>query len=369
MYIKNIYLKNYKNYIEQKINFNKDINIIYGDNAQGKTNLIESIYLLSYGKGFKTNINENIVNFNKDETYIEIEFFKKNRDQKISLYYNKNTNKKFLKINEVAQNKLSNLYGKIYLVIYKPEDVDIVKKGPSIRRKYIDMLISSIKPFYISNISNYNLIIKQRNAFLKNNKNNYFSKKDLIDFNYLEVLNTKLCEYANKIYKYRKEYIEKINEIANEFHLSIVKQKNERISFEYKSDSYSVENLKKKLKKNEQNDFLRGYTSSGIHRDDIIIKINGMDLSLFGSQGQQKSSILSLKLAEMKIIEKETNEKPILILDDFMSEIDENRQKMFIQNIKNYQILITSTKKIIIDDRKNKLIQIKNGNVFSEKEL
>lgn len=367
MYIKSIYLKNYKNYKEEKINFEKDINIIYGNNAQGKTNLIESIYLLSYGKAFRSNINESIVNFQDSDTFVEAEFLKNNRDQKISFYFNKKTNKKFLKINEVAQNKLSNLYGKINIVVYKPEDIDIVKKGPSIRRKYIDMLISSVKPMYISIISNYNLLLKQRNYFLKNFKEKYFSRDSKIDRNYLDVLNTKFADYSNKIYEYRKEFIEKINKIANEFHLSIVEQKNENLSFEYKSDSFSKDNILKKLKNNEKNDFIKGYTSVGIHRDDMVIKINGMDLALFGSQGQQKSSILSLKLSEIKIIESEMNEKPIMLLDDFMSELDENRQKLFIEKIKDYQIIITSTKKITIDKRNNKLIEIKNGKIFNDK--
>lgn len=368
MYVNSIYLKNYKNYKEENVSFNKYVNIIYGDNAQGKTNLIESIYLLSYGRTFKGPINSNIINFENEDTYLKVDFFKNERDQNIAFYYNKNDNKKYFKLNEVAQNKLSDLYGKINIVVYKPEDIDIIKKGPSVRRRYIDMLISSIKPMYISLLSNYNTILKQRNYFLKNNKDLYFKDRNKIDRNYLEVLNTKLVEYANKIFIYRKQIIEEINKIANEFHIKIVKQKNENLSFKYKSSAENKEKLMILLNKSEYNDFLKGYTSHGIHRDDIIIKINELDITQFGSQGQQKSSILSLKLAESKIIEIETGEKPIILLDDFMSELDKTRQKLFIENIKNYQLLITSTNKIILDDRETKYIHIKNGKVIDIEE-
>lgn len=369
MYIEDIYLNNYKNYNEVNFEFTNDINVIYGNNAQGKTNLLESIYLLSYGKTFRGNINENIVNFKEDNVFIKANFLKSNRKQNISFFYDKKTNKKYFKVNEVAQNKISNIYGKLHIVTYQPEDIEIIKKGPAIRRKYIDTLISSIKPMYISLLSNYNLIVKQRNSFLKNNKENYFKDKNLVDFNYLEVLNIKLAEYANSIYLYRKKYIELINDIANTFHFSLLKQKNENLTFEYKSDSEDIKSFNYKLKKSEYQDFLRGYTNRGIHRDDIIIKINDRDVSLFGSQGQQKSSILSLKLAEIKIIEKESGERPILLLDDFMSELDEMRQKLFIENIKNYQIIITSTSKIIIKNRKNRLYNINNGKIISKEDI
>lgn len=368
MYVNSIYLKNYKNYKEENISFNKYVNIIYGDNAQGKTNLIESIYLLSYGRTFKGPINSNIVNFENEDTYLKVDFFKNGRNQNIAFYHNKNDNKKYFKLNEIAQNKMSDLYGKINIVVYKPEDIDIIKKGPSIRRRYIDMLISSIKPMYISLLSNYNTILKQRNYFLKNNKDIYFKDRNKIDRNYLEVLNTKLAEYANKIFIYRKKIIDEINIIANEFHSTIVKQKNENLSFKYKSTSETKEKLISLLNKYEYNDFTRGYTTYGIHRDDIFIKINDLDITQFGSQGQQKSSILSLKLAECKIIEIETGEKPIILLDDFMSELDKTRQKLFIENIQDYQVFITSTNKIIIDERETKYIHIKNGKVIDIEE-
>lgn len=369
MYIEEIYLNNYKNYNEEKIKLNNDINIIYGNNAQGKTNLLESIYLLSYGKTFRGSINQNIVNFNGENTYIKLKFFKNNRSQNISFYYDKKLNKKYFKINEVAQNKISNIYGKLNVVTYKPEDIDIIKKGPSIRRNYIDILICSLKPIYIAILSDYNKILKERNSFLKNNKEQYFSNKNLVDFNFLEVLNTKLAEFANKIFIYRRKYIEIIDKIANKFHYKIVHRKDEKLSFEYKSDAENEKKYIEKLKKSEYQDFLRGYTSKGIHRDDIIIKINDRDVSLFGSQGQQKSSILSLKLAEIRIIERENNEKPILLLDDFMSELDEERQKLFIENIKDYQIIITSTSKIIIKDRSNRLFNIDSGKVSNIEDI
>ena len=333
MYLKNLKIQNFRNYENQEIDLSKNINIFYGDNAQGKTNILEAVFLCAFGRSFRTNKDKEMIKKGQDFSNIEIDFEKKDREGKIKFQI---SDKKYVYCNDVKLKKLSELLGNINLVIFTPDDINILKDGPSVRRKFLDMFISQLRPRYIQNLNLYLKVLEQRNNYLKQRINNN---------NMLEIWNEKLAQYGNIVYQYRNEYIEKIKEKIKDIHAEIT---NEDIKIEYFSDCKDKENYLKKLEKNIEIDKIKGYTSSGIHRDDFKVFINGEEVNIYGSQGQNRTAILSLKLSELKVIYDEIGEYPILLLDDFMSELDEKRISKFLSNINDIQVLITCTKNIDI---------------------
>lgn len=372
MHISNLKLTNFRNIQNMKIEFDKKINIIYGNNAQGKTNILEAIYMFSYGKSFRTNRDADILKFGEDFFFIELEFKKNDRKQKIIISYDNKKNKKYIKINGVNQKKLSSLIGKLNIVLFKPDDISIIKEGPSVRRRFIDMLISSIRPLYLEYLNRYNKLIEERNILLKkiyfsNNKNVKMTEeqKKLIEVYENQILD---CNY--KIYDYRKEYIDLLNKYIVEIHQKISDTNNvkEKIALKYKSKVENKNEFKKIFENNIENDIKKGYTEYGIHRDDIIITINSLDASKYGSQGQQKSSILSLKLAELSVIREVTGTMPILLLDDFISELDTSRVNNIISNFEDIQIIITTTDLLKIGDENDKIYHIEAGKIKNEGE-
>ena len=386
MYIKKIRLHSFRNYENETINFNNKINIIYGNNAEGKTNIVEAIYYFAYGKTFKNNKDNEIVRFDDDFFNIGIEFVKNDRDNEITIFYDKNKNSKKILINGVLQKRLSNIYGKLNIVIFKPEDINIIKGGPDKRRKFLDNLIGPLKPKYIDSLSKYYKILNQRNSILKQISKELDKGKLLedIDLSLIEVLNIQLIEEAEIIYQYRLEYIEKINKYINLVHQKyIISKMQENILIKYDSILKNKDKFVKQLNNNLKRDIFIGHTSIGIHRDDFEILLNDRDIQKYGSQGQQKSTILSLKISELEILKNESDENPILILDDFMSELDSKRVDRFFKNIEDTQIFITSTSKISMnkyitenkkdknskdkkDNSKIKYIQIKSGKAMEE---
>ena len=342
MYLKNIKIKNFRNYEEQEVNFGEKLNIFYGENAQGKTNILESIFLCAFGKSFRTKKEKEMIKKGEDFTKVEVEYQKKDRDGKILINI---SNKKQISVNGVKIKKLSELLGNINLVIFTPDDINILKNGPSARRRFLDMMIGQLRTNYVYNLNMYLKTIEQRN--------NYLKQKNIND-SMLEIWDEKLADYGNKIYIYRNEFIEKIKAEIGEIHHEIT---DEEISIKYKSDCEDIEEYKKHLIRNRQIDKIKGYTSAGIHRDDFKILINGEEVNVFGSQGQNRTAILSLKLAELKVIYNDIEEYPILLLDDFMSELDEKRISNFLNKIKNIQVIITCTRNIDIKDSKSFKVQ------------
>ncbi len=339
MYIKRITLTNFRNYEKQIIEFDKDLNIIYGNNAQGKTNIIEAIFLSAMGKSFRAKKDKDLIRFGAENAKIEVEFQKIDRDGNISVLID---NKKTFFINGVKQNKISDIIGKINVVIFTPDDIDIIKEGPARRRKFIDMMISSLKPNYIHILNNYNKTLEQRNSYLRQIK--YEKKSEKM----LDIWDEQLSDFAEKVFLYRKIYIEKISERILDIHNLITKsgKQEEEISIKYISTGKDKETFLENLKKSRQIDISKGYTSVGVHRDDLIIYINKRPVSVFGSQGQQRTSVLSLKLTELSIVKDEIGESPILLLDDFMSELDKNRRESFLEKIEGNQVIITCTDNI-----------------------
>ena len=319
MYIEEIKLKNFRNYNEEKFKLNKKINIIYGNNAQGKTNILEAIFVASLGKSFRTNNDKELINFNKKNSEVEIKYQKKDREGKINI---KIENKKTFLINNIKVKKLSELLGNIYIVMFSPENINIIKNEPAKKRKFLNIMISQVRPMYAHLINQYNKVLEERNNYLKQIK---LESKPIEN---LEIWDEQLYKYAVKIYEYRKLFIEKINKKIEKIHFEITK---EQIKIKYITDVEEKEKYFEKIKKNREIDIKKGFSNIGVHRDNFEIFINGKEISKYGSQGQQRTSIISLKLAEAEVINDEVEEKPIILLDDFMSELDENRIRAFIK--------------------------------------
>ena len=354
MWISKIKLNNFRNYQSQEIKLNDGINIFYGENAQGKTNIIESIYLCSVGRSFRAKRDYELINFNNEKATVEVEFNKTDRDGKIKIEIE---NKKKIFLNGINLKKYSELLGNINVVIFTPDDIDILKGEPKKRRKFLDVMISQLKPNYMHVLSNYSKTLEQRNNYLKQIRNENKDK------NMLDIWDEKLADYAIKIYEYREEFINKIKDKIGHIHNQITANK-EIIEIEYTSDSKDREEFLQLLKSRRNLDIIKGFTTKGVHRDDFVIYINGKPVNIYGSQGQNRTAILSLKLSELNVVYDEIGEFPILLLDDFMSELDEQRKKSFLENIKNAQVIITCTEKIDVENLKYFSYNISNGKII-----
>lgn len=372
MRIKKLKVENFRNLENLDIEFSEGVNIIYGNNAQGKTNIIESIYIFSFGKSFRANKDIELLKFDKEYFLSNIKIMKKDRELEMDFGFDKISNKKMIKVNGVIQKKISDIIGKLNVVVFKPEDIKIVTDSPSIRRKYIDYLISSISKSYLENITKYKKVMEERNNLLKEIKLRLKGSKNLdeTDSNFLDVYDKLLSKLNCEIYNERKRVIEKLNNYIYDIHLKLTENyiNNEKLHIKYVSNvAEDIEKMYNNLSKSRLNDINKGYTSLGIHRDDYIISINSLDVSIYGSQGQKKSSIISLKLSELKVIEEVIGEKPVLLLDDYMSELDEKRRLNFLDIIEDIQIIITTTHKISIDGKENTYFYVDNGKIEREK--
>lgn len=347
MFVDKLKLIHYRNYKNEQITFSPKVNIIIGDNAQGKTNLVEAIYVCGFGKSFRTAQDKDLINMTEEFTHISANVNKGDLELKIDFKCN-NKQKKEIKLNEVPLKKLGELMGKFNVVIFSPEDLQLIKGTPAIRRKYMDKSISQIYPNYYHLLIEYNKILKQRNNLLKQ----IIAKKT--DKIMIEIWDEQLATNGSKIMEYRLRFLEKLKKICFDIHFKI-SDENERLKVEYISNylpknlehtgvydkiySGMLENLKSRL----ELDIRRGYTSVGPHRDDLSFLINEIDSKKFGSQGQVRTTALSLKLSEISIIRNTLNENPVLILDDVLSELDHIRQNHLISYISDIQTFITTT--------------------------
>jgi DNA replication and repair protein RecF len=354
MWIKKIKIKNFRNYESEEINLEKNINIFYGQNAQGKTNIIESIFLCSLGKSFRTKKDKEMIKLNEQNALVEVEYEKSDRDGKIKIEIG---NKKNIYLNGIKIKKLSELLGNLNIVIFTPDDINILKGGPQNRRRFLDIMISQLRPNYMHILNLYIKTMEQRNNYLRQ------IKEEHKDENLLEIWDEKLAEYAIKIYEYRKEFIEKIIKKLDTIHKNITNGE-EQIELEYVTECDSKEKYLKLLKERRKLDIIKGFTTKGVHRDDFMIYINKKDIKIFGSQGQNRTAMLSLKLAELQVIYDEIGEYPILLLDDFMSELDKTRRKNFLENIEGTQVIITGTEKLDIENLEYLEYNVSNGKVL-----
>ena len=351
MFIEKIKLENFRNYNLQEIEFDKNINIIYGDNAQGKTNILEAIFICSLGKSFRTNREKELIN--KEKEFCKIEMISSKEDREVKINFELQEKKNFF-VNKIQTKKISEILGKNYIVLFTPEDIGILKNEPSKRRRFLNIMISQLRPIYVHMLSEYNKLIEQRNTYLKQIK---FEGKPEEN---LEIWDEQIVKLGTKIYEYRKEFIEKINKKIHDIHLKTTENK-EIIRIKYVSNI--EKNYLECLKKNRKSDIQKGYTGVGIHRDDFEIYINGNLVSIYGSQGQKRTTIISLKLAEAEVIYEEIGERPIILLDDFMSELDKKRIQGLFENIKENQVIITCTDSFKINNSKYKLYKVNNAQV------
>jgi len=343
MYIKNLELKNFRNYESINIAFNEKVNIILGNNAQGKTNLVEAIYLSSFGKSFRTSSDYKLIKFGEKETFIKVEAAKENFDTEVELLIKLKgsfSTEKFIKKDKKNITKVSDILSNILIVVFSPEDLKLVKEEPEKRRKFIDRELCQISLSYFDNLSNYKKSLLQRNTYLK---------EESIDPDLIDVWDIQLAKYGASVIKLREKYIEKISRYSAVIHSGITGGE-EKLEIKY-DPNLSVQptvsdqeaRFYEALKMSFDSDLRNRSTQVGPHRDDVLFFVNGIDMRNFGSQGQQRTCALSLKLAELSLIKEDTGEKPILILDDVMSELDQTRQEFLIKTLRDNQLFITTT--------------------------
>lgn len=344
MFIKQLNLKNYRNYEHLQLPFENKVNVIIGENAQGKTNLIEAIYVLALSKSHRTAKDKELIYWDKEFAKIDGEFKKRNGPLSLSIVIS--TKGKKAKINGLEQKKLSDYVGYVNVVMFAPEDLNLVKGAPQIRRRFIDMEIGQISPIYLHDLTKYNKILLQRNHLLKELQKN--RKHEMM----LDVLTTQLIEYGAKLLKKRFEFLEHLQRWSEQIHLEISQGK-ERLQIRYKptidvSEQLDLSKIEDeflaKFSTIREREIMRGTTLIGPHRDDLTFFVNDRNVQTFGSQGQQRTTALSVKLAELELMKELIGEYPILLLDDVLSELDDKRQTHLLNTIQGkVQTFVTTT--------------------------
>lgn len=365
MIIKKLRFENFRNLSNNEIVASEKVNVIYGDNAQGKTNLLEAIWLFCGGHSFRGAKENELIHF-KDEFFkLNMDFYSFDRDQNAEIIFSQN--KKKIKLNGVDKSSSSYLTEVFSCVVFSPENMTLVKRGPSLRRKFLDGAISQQRIRYAANLAKYNQIINQRNALLKD----IYKHKELKDT--LPIWDDSLCITGAIILKERMEYIKELKIHAQKFHDDISCSK-EKLDIEYVSnvgvtENDTVEEIIEKLRnayqKSRNEDYHTGYTNIGPHRDDIDIKINDISAKTFGSQGQQRSAVLSLKLAQAQMLYVKNGERPVILLDDVLSELDSKRQDFLLNKVDGYQVFVTCCEESNKEQLKSgKVFYINNGEVL-----
>ncbi len=338
MQIKSLTVKDYRSYEDRKFEFAPTVNVIVGKNAQGKTNIIEAIFFMVIGKSFRTSHEKDVIRWKEENGYILGEFAKKYRDLDIEMFFNV-SRKKAIKIDGVGIKRIGELLGSVNAVFFSPDELRLIKNSPEERRRFMNIILSQTNRSYFYLLGRYEKVLANRNKLLKTSRDiNVLSET-------IDIWNRALSDLAEKIYKERAKLIEELSPFAKKAQEYLSGGK-ENIELVYKS-SFNGEDYSKKmmkaLEKNIEKDFKLGYTSVGVHRDEIDIFLNGVEVKSFGSQGQQRTVALSLKLAELEIIKNRVGEEPLLLLDDVFSELDRDRRKKLIKFTSKAQTIITCT--------------------------
>ncbi len=359
MYIKRLKLRDFRNYERAELEFSPRTNIIYGDNAQGKTNILEAVYLFSQGKSHRADSDKELVRFGCDFAGLELEFCDNDRSYTGKMQIT-DTGKKGVRINHVNISKLSELMNYLNVVMFSPEDLRLVKGSPSNRRRFMDSAISQMYPSYLSALMEYNRILKQKNGLLKS------LKRGNSDDTTLEIWNGELARVMVRIMEARIGFINEINVWAKRIQEDISKEEIELFYMpSIKLPEISQEGIFNFLMSRKAREIEKGAPMYGIQRDDIDIFINGKDAKLFASQGQQRTAALSMKIAQAEYINDKKGEYPVLLLDDIMSELDVSRRMYLSERIKDKQVLITSTDTDVKNDSDTtKLFRISGGEVM-----
>lgn len=360
MVIKSMSLQNYRNYRSLSIDFDPNTNIFYGDNAQGKTNILEAVYVSGTTKSHRSSKDRDLICFGEEEAHICSFIEKKGIVHKIDMHLRKNKTKG-IAIDGIPIKKASELFGVIHFVFFSPEDLSIIKNGPSERRRFMDVELCQLDKVYLHNLSNYNKLVLQRNKLLKE----LYFHPDYSEL--LDVLNMQMIQYGTQLIRRRTQFVKELNEIIRRIHGQLSGGQ-EEIVLEYECNA-SEEEFPLLLKRNMDRDIRLKTTTTGPHRDDLSFVVNEVDIRKFGSQGQQRTAALSLKLSEIEIVKKTVHDTPILLLDDVLSELDSNRQNYLLNNIQNIQTLITCTGLDEFINHRfsiNKVYKVTQGNVTVE---
>ena len=334
MIVESIELQNYRNYEKLHMDFSDGTNLLYGDNAQGKTNLLEAIYVCSTTKSHRGSKDKEIIRFQQEESHIKLLVKKRDVPYRIDMHLKKNKTKG-VAINGSPIRKASELFGIVNVVFFSPEDLNIIKNGPSERRRFLDLELCQLNKLYVHALIQYNRVITQRNKLLK----------DLVFHpeyeETLDIWDEQMIQYGSQVIQFRQEFIEQLNNIILSIHKQLSGEE-ETLELFYEANT-SIDQLKNSLAKSRESDLRQKTTGVGPHRDDISFMVNGIDIRKFGSQGQQRTAALSLKLAEIELVKHLVNDYPILLLDDVLSELDGNRQKHLLSGINHIQTMITCT--------------------------
>lgn len=339
MWIESITLNHYRNYQDISAHFSQNLNVFIGRNAQGKTNFLEAIYFLSLTRSHRTRSDKELIAFNQDNLHLSGIVHKQNG--KVPLEIHLSDKGRITKVNHLKQNRLSDYIGNLTVVLFAPEDLQLIKGSPSLRRKFLDIDLGQIKTIYLSDLSQYNHVLKQRNAYLKNTEK--------VDTTFLSVLDEQLADFGSRVMIHRHQFIKDL-EIEAAKHHATISENTETLTITYDSSvkftdlSTLHQDFLQQLTNQHRRDIFKRNTGIGPHRDDISFFINDMNAS-FGSQGQHRSLILSLKMAEIELIKQSTGDYPILLLDDVMSELDNHRQAKLLEAVlkENVQTFITTT--------------------------
>ena len=354
MFITNLDLKNFRNYEELHLSFDRGTNLFYGDNAQGKTNILEAIYVCATTKSHRGSKDREIIRFDTEESHIRLRVEKKELPYVIDMHLKKNR-PKGIAINGVPIRKASELFGTINVVCFSPEDLNLIKDGPAVRRRFIDLELCQLNSLYVFSLINYNKALIQKNRLLKE-MNLHSDWQETLD-----IWDMQLERYGREVIQFRRQFIQELNRIIDEIHYHLSGDK-ERIRIDYEENEV-------RFLRNEE--IRQRTTLSGPHRDDLAFYVDGIDLRKYGSQGQQRTAALSLKMAEIELVKKKTGDWPILLLDDVLSELDAQRQSHLLDTIRHVQTVITCTG---VEDylnsgiRVGKMMNVREGTVTETKE-
>lgn len=362
MFVKSLELKNYRNYEKLHMDFDSGTNILYGDNAQGKTNILEAIYVCATSKSHRGSKDREIIHFDREESHIKLFVDKKGVETRIDMHLKKNKTKG-IAIGGLPIRKASELFGNINVVFFSPEDLNIIKNGPSERRRFLDLELCQLDRVYTANLVAYNKVLNQRNRLLKD----LSFRPEYEDT--LSVWDEQLVRYGQELMKIREHFIGEMNDIIRKGHERLTGGK-EDIVISYEPDT-EKEHFEEVLFLSGEKDRKNRVTTRGPHRDDILFLVNGIDIRKFGSQGQQRSAALSLKLSEIAMIKNKVKDSPVLLLDDVLSELDSGRQDHLLESIEDIQTIITCTGLEDFVNRHfsaNQVFQVIDGKVRNENE-
>lgn len=361
MIVESLKLQNYRNYEYLNINFDEKINIIYGDNAQGKTNILESMYVCATSKSHRGSKDREIIRFDNDESHIKVNVKKNDMNYRIDMHLKKNK-PKGIAVNGIPIKRAVELFGILNIVFFSPEDLNIIKNGPSERRRFIDMELSQLDKIYLDCLINYNKVVNQRNSLLKEYA--FSGREDIISS--LDIWDMQLVKYGNDVIKSREKFVKEINDLVKSIHTKLSGDR-EQLEIIYEP-CVKEQDFESELVRVRDRDLKFKCTNIGPHKDDMCFLINGMDVRKYGSQGQQRTAALSLKLAEIELVKQIIHDTPVLFLDDVLSELDSRRQNFLLDSIGNIQTMITCTGlDEFINNRFsiNKIFKVVNGTVSS----